>query len=301
MHEASFEKMRAFKCTYLQPSPAHQIRVLDVGSGSPPGSLTYRALFSSSEFRYVGLDVEPGANVDVVPADSFCWGEFDSESFDVVVSGQMLEHNPYFWITLAEVARVLAEGGLVAIIAPSTGFPHRYPLDCWRFYPDSWPSMCAYVGLELVESHREQVSWRKTIPGTYWRDAMMVARKPVFLDDESRKAFYTRLETIVSLRVDVPEAASGPSGTTAGTLYEETHTLPVDQVFWRPARLAQLVYLKFRKLQETKYAQEARRRVWSWDGRRALARGDQRMNQAETGESVAATGRRVERIEHDGG
>ena len=70
---------------------------------------------------------------------------------------------------------------------------------------------------------------------------MMVAKKPVFPDEESRKAFYTRLETIVSLRVDVPEAVSEPSGTTAGTLYEKTHTLPVDQVFWRPARLAQLV------------------------------------------------------------
>jgi hypothetical protein len=33
--------------------------------------------------------------------------------------------------------RVLKPGGLFYLDVPSNGLFHRYPVDCWRFYPDS--------------------------------------------------------------------------------------------------------------------------------------------------------------------
>ena len=33
--------------------------------------------------------------------------------------------------------RVLKPAGLLYINAPSNGDYHRYPVDCWRFFPDS--------------------------------------------------------------------------------------------------------------------------------------------------------------------
>ena len=36
-----------------------------------------------------------------------------------------------------EALRVLKPTGLLYINAPSNGAYHRYPVDCWRFYPDS--------------------------------------------------------------------------------------------------------------------------------------------------------------------
>ena len=100
------------------------------------GSLTYRSLFPPPAFDYTGLDIEDGHNVDLVAPNPFSW-DLPSESFDVVISGQMFEHNAYPWITMAEIARITAQGGLIAIIAPSNGQSHRVPFDCWRFYPDS--------------------------------------------------------------------------------------------------------------------------------------------------------------------
>ena len=126
VHEASFEKMRAFRNVYLKPIAEHPVRVLDVGSGTIPGTPSYRDLYAGPDFEYVGLDIEEGPNVDRVPADPFSWGELATESFDVVISGQTFEHNPFFWITAAEIARVLAQDGLVAIIAPSAGHVHRF-------------------------------------------------------------------------------------------------------------------------------------------------------------------------------
>jgi hypothetical protein len=35
------------------------------------------------------------------------------------------------------MARICTDNGLIYIQAPSNGKFHRYPVDCWRFYPDS--------------------------------------------------------------------------------------------------------------------------------------------------------------------
>jgi SAM-dependent methyltransferase len=225
MHEASFEKMRAVRNTYLVPLADRPIRVLDVGSGAGEGTLSYRDIFRQPDFEYVGLDIEDGPNVNVVPKDPFCWAELGNESFDVVISGQTFEHNPYFWITAAEISRVLAQGGLAAIIAPSSGRVHRFPLDCWRFYPDSWAATCAYVGLEMLESSIEQWSAARPIAGAkQWHDAMMVARKPVFSSDAVAEAFYDRVGAIVATRTGSPMSmAQRPAPATEA--YLAAHTL----------------------------------------------------------------------------
>ena len=45
----------------------------------------------------------------------------EDDSYDAVISGQMLEHNAFFWLTFLEMARVLKMGGLMIHIAPSRG------------------------------------------------------------------------------------------------------------------------------------------------------------------------------------
>ena len=47
-----------------------------------------------------------------------------------------------------------------------------------------------------METHREKQSWRKSIPGMNWGDAMMIARKPALSDDAACRFFYDRLNTI---------------------------------------------------------------------------------------------------------
>lgn len=220
--------MRAFRNAYLSNRESESLRVLDVGSMGDRAT-SYRALFGPPAFEYVGLDLVEGSNVDFVPSDPYSWDSLPRESFDVVISGQTFEHNPYFWITAAEIARVLVPGGLVVIIAPSKGPVHRHPFDCWRFYPDAWSVLCSYVGLELLESYVDDGSWRKVVPGTMaWRESFMVGRKPHFGDQEARNAFYERIDAIARTRNAAPQpreldALVGP----AITRYEQAHTLPI--------------------------------------------------------------------------
>jgi len=131
------------------PLSERHLDILDIGSMDVNGS--YRSLFSRRSWRYVGADIQSGANVDIVLGDHYRWRQIRSDSYDVVVSGQAFEHIPFFWLTMQEIARVLKPGGLCCIVAPSEGPEHRYPQDCWRFLPDGMRALADFAGLDVLE------------------------------------------------------------------------------------------------------------------------------------------------------
>ena len=221
MHASSYEKVRAFRDAYLENSDQALVSVLDVGSMAHEEQDTYRPLFAGSRYLFTGLDIAEGPNVDLVPRDVFYWEEIPDGSFDVVISGQAFEHNPFFWISLAEIARVLVPGGLVAIVAPGAGAVHRYPFDCWRFYPDAWPAACAYVGLELVEHDMEARPADPRMTGFDWHDNCMVGRAPTFSDRAAEEAHRARLAAIVATRTALPEVGPEARVGPALALYEQ--------------------------------------------------------------------------------
>lgn len=97
MHESSYLKMQGFADNYVRFPDRNLIRVLDVGSMIVvPNALTYQTIFSDKSVEYIGLDVEPGLNVDYIPKDPYSWEEIGDDSFDVIVSGQAFEHAPIF-------------------------------------------------------------------------------------------------------------------------------------------------------------------------------------------------------------
>jgi SAM-dependent methyltransferase len=147
MHKESKQYMRRAVRRYAAERPAG--RVLDVGaSGQRPW---FRNMWEEIGWEYHGLDLEPGPNIDVVLDDPWKFG-LEAASYDAVISGQMLEHNEFFWLTFLEMARVLKMGGLMVHIAPSRGPEHRDPQDCWRFYRDGMLAMAKWAGLEVLET-----------------------------------------------------------------------------------------------------------------------------------------------------
>jgi len=94
-------------------------RVLEIGSLDISGSV--RNLFA--ECDYVGLDVAVGKGVDVV-----CEGQkYDAPdaSFDVVISCEAMEHNPYWAETFRNMIRLCRPGGLVIMTCATTGRPEH--------------------------------------------------------------------------------------------------------------------------------------------------------------------------------
>lgn len=123
------------------------LTVLDVGSYDVNG--TYKPLFVG--WVYTGVDIAAGPNVDIVLASPDIL-PFPKESFDVVISGSTFEHMPRFWLMWLEMVRVVRPGGYIFVIAPSRGYEHRHPVDCWRFYPDGYRALGEYGGVETLEA-----------------------------------------------------------------------------------------------------------------------------------------------------
>jgi SAM-dependent methyltransferase len=143
MHEASYRHMARFVEKHLDRN--QQLKILDVGSCDINGS--YRPLFNAPGWVYSGLDVVAGKNVDIVASEPYCY-PVESGSFDVVVSGQALEHIEDTVAVALEMARALRPGGVMCVIAPCNFAEHRYPIDCWRFYPDGFRWLfCKRAGL----------------------------------------------------------------------------------------------------------------------------------------------------------
>lgn len=160
--------MRDLVVKYIPASP--KIKVLDVGSQDVQGTYgNYSKWFSGHE--YVGLDIEAGPNVDIVVKNPYSWNMSSFPGpYDLVISGQCLEHVEYPWKTMEEIARVMKPGALHFNIIPSTGPIHRFPIDTFRYNPDGAVALCKWAGLEVVEiQHRND---------SIWNNVVLVARKP---------------------------------------------------------------------------------------------------------------------------
>lgn len=176
MHQSSYHRMVEFVQRYLAEHSDRPLRALDVGSYDVNG--TYRPLFDKPQWSYVGMDLEPGPGVDVVAHDPFRWATLPTSSFDVVISGQAFEHIEFPWVTILEVERVLRPGGLCCLVVPSSGPEHRYPVDCWRFYPDGLVALAHWADLNVIsaETHWADEGWGEE--GDQWHDSVLVASKP---------------------------------------------------------------------------------------------------------------------------
>lgn len=170
MHDSSRRKMQEFVSTYLAGMDKAALEIIDLGAHSVDDSSTYRALFDAPGWRYRGLDVVEGANVDIAVADPYAWTELADASIDVVISGQTLEHVEFPWLTVAEIFRILRPGGVACIIAPASGPEHRYPVDCWRIYPDGMRALARHAGLGVVEVFTD---WNQS----RWKDTFAVMQK----------------------------------------------------------------------------------------------------------------------------
>lgn len=164
MHPSSYENMRHCLKQHVRGAyfDAHDVvRVADIGGGDYNGS--YRQLFDHPKFEYLAIDIDSTRGVEVVMTapDRI---PFPDGSIDILISGQMLEHCEAFWLVFAEMARVLAADGVMIVIVPSEGPIHRYPVDCYRFYPDSFHALARLNNLDLVELfHDDRGPWNDLV------------------------------------------------------------------------------------------------------------------------------------------
>lgn len=156
---------------FLATLPNTELNILDVGSQVLPFQVkrgSYKK-FCLPAWKYTGADICPGINVDVVLEDGYKF-PFPDNEYDIVISGQALEHMEFPWLWIKEVARVLKPGGLTCLIAPAKIKEHRHPLDCYRYYPDGMVALAKWANLEVVSVRREAFH-------EHMEDTILIAKK----------------------------------------------------------------------------------------------------------------------------
>jgi SAM-dependent methyltransferase len=139
MHQSAHDTGYLFFQTYVHPrTPAV---IVEIGSAGPHPVLRS---FAPATSKYIGIDMIEDKNVDIVVSDPYTL-PFDDNSVDVVVSSSCFEHSEFFWLLFNDIVRVLRPGGIFYLNVPSNGNFHRYPVDCWRFYPDSAKALCNWA------------------------------------------------------------------------------------------------------------------------------------------------------------
>lgn len=133
-------------------------RTLEIGSFDFNGSV--RKLFSG---EYIGIDHQPGQGVDQVMEASAL--AFPDASFDNVVSTSQLEHDPTFWLTLAEVGRVLRPGGHLVICTVSVHFPIHNEPDYYRFLPNTHAVLLNLASCDLIDGREDPLEGGPQITG----------------------------------------------------------------------------------------------------------------------------------------
>jgi SAM-dependent methyltransferase len=222
MHRTAMHNAKRFFDTYAMHVAAGAT-VLDIGVDTPGTSLKKAC---PANLKYLGVDLMPGPGVDVVLEDPYKF-PFADESAGIVVSSSCFEHSEMFWLLYLEIMRVLAPSGLLYLNVPSNGNYHRYPVDCWRFYPDSGIALVQWgrrngMNNAVLESYTSNQSLRET-----WNDFVCVLIK-----DESRASQYPR--RIIDSFTDFSNGLRGPleSGYETNLALRNPHQRPQDQRFY---------------------------------------------------------------------
>lgn len=118
MHTQQIEFIQSTLAKY--PQYKNNVRILDVGSADINGN--NRQFFIMDTCTYTGIDIHEYDNVDIISKAH----EFKSRyRYDVVISGEMLEHDQYWKLSLQNMTKLTKKGGILIITCASTGRPEH--------------------------------------------------------------------------------------------------------------------------------------------------------------------------------
>jgi SAM-dependent methyltransferase len=141
-------------------------RVLEVGPDGIPSSYQRLVRTRTGErapaiWHSVDLASRPGMTFAARSEYEF---PIADGAYDVVLSGQVLEHVRKPWRWLPELARVCRPGGYVVTISPVTWPYHEAPVDCWRAYPEGLRALYEDAGLDVLLARQESLEGRAWLP-----------------------------------------------------------------------------------------------------------------------------------------
>ncbi len=112
------------------------------------GSAKYKNIIQPHTNAYTTFDMMAGEHIDVV-GDALN-PPFLDETFDTIISTQMLEHVEKPWVVVHHMRRILKPGGTCIVTAPFLVPYHADPYDFFRYTTSGMKSLFINEGFSII-------------------------------------------------------------------------------------------------------------------------------------------------------
>jgi SAM-dependent methyltransferase len=146
------------------------LKVLEIGPSGVPS--VYQKMVNNPTIEWHNLDLyQSYPGITYVSKEEYNY-PIEDHSYDMIVSGQVIEHVKKIWVWMVELKRILKKDGKLIIINPISWPYHEFPVDCWRIYPEGMKALCDQSDLDVILSNFESIeaehflnSFTPVIPG----------------------------------------------------------------------------------------------------------------------------------------
>jgi len=140
-----------FARRFIAPDMVAGLDVLEVGALDVNGSVRPDVV-ALGPASYVGVDLTTGPGVDEVVDAARLIQRFGHESFDLVITTEMVEHTLDWPAVVRNLKGVLRPDGHLLLTTRSPGFHfHAYPYDFWRYTPDDMRTIFGDLDILTIE------------------------------------------------------------------------------------------------------------------------------------------------------
>lgn len=136
MHLNSELLFKKYALPYFKPN----LRVLEIGPAGFPSA--YQKLVHIDNIEWHTIDFSNTTYIDTATNNlthtltSPYEFPIEDEVYDIVLSGQVIEHVEKIWTWLTELRRITKFNGYIITINPVSWPYHEAPIDCWRIFPN---------------------------------------------------------------------------------------------------------------------------------------------------------------------
>ena len=163
--------------TYARPYFQAGMRVLEIGPDLAPS--TFETLVGDDSIKWDTVDLADGhvhaPSQLTYTATSEYEFPIEDDLYDIVVSGNVIEHVRRVWRWMPEVARVCKVGGLVITVNPVSWPYHEAPVDCWRIYPEGMRALYEEASLTVLVSQLDALEAKRS-----GRRRLLPGRSPIW-------------------------------------------------------------------------------------------------------------------------